>query len=547
MSSVPGGEAAAPGAVDVIDEAIHLMRLAPAGALASFYAGSVPFVLGFLYFWSDMSRDPFAGRRVVEGSLGVALLYVWMKAWQAVFARGLRARISGHDAPRLPFAERAGLLMTQAAMQPTSLFVLPVASLLLLPYGWAYAFYQNLSVTGDARSARRQALLWPRQNHAIICIMALLACFVFLNVVMTIALVPYLFKTLFGIETVISASPASLLNTTLFLTACGLTYLATAPLAKAVYVVRCFHGDSLLTGEDLRAELRAVTPWSRRAAAILVVALALGAGPGAAAAAGPKEPARARAATLRIPPGDIDRAVREVAARREFAWRLPRVPQPGVEKGLVARFFDEVAGITMDALRSIYRSIARLVGRMARLWSARDRSASERRDGLEWVTSVQGLLAVLLAAVACAAVLFFWRSRQKRMAPDATPAEAVPAIPDVSVDASAAAETPTDSWLERARELARQGDLRQAVRALYLGCLSHLASRELVILARFKSNRDYQGELRRRGRARPELAALFAENVALFERVWYGRHEATEEMLRRSTTNLERMRFRAYE
>jgi len=123
----------------------------------------------------------------------------------------------------------------------------------------------------------------------------------------------------------------------------------------------------------------------------------------------------------------------------------------------------------------------------------------------------------------------------------------VPAIPDLSVADSAAADTPADRWLELARELARQGELRQAVRALYLACLSHLASRGLLILARSKSNREYQGELGRRGRARPELRTLFAENVALFERVWYGRHEATEEMLKRSTANFERMRVHAQE
>src|SRR5206468_1655215 len=175
-STVIGGSrrgTASPGAVDVLDEAVHLLRLAPPGALLSFYAGSVPFVLGFLYFWSDMSRNAFARRHVAEAALVMALLYVWMKAFQAVFARNLRVRLSGPTVRGLRPSAWARHLLAQAALQPTSLFVLPLAAFVLLPYGWVYAFYQNLSVTGDYAASRRQALLWPRQNHAVICILLL--------------------------------------------------------------------------------------------------------------------------------------------------------------------------------------------------------------------------------------------------------------------------------------------------------------------------------------------------------------------------------------
>jgi hypothetical protein len=531
--------------IEVLEEAVHLLRLAPPGALLSFYAGSVPFVLGFLYFWSDMSRSAFARRHVADGSLVMALLYIWMKAFQAVFARQLRARLSGRAGRRLSPSAWARHLLAQAALQPTSLFVLPLAALVLLPYGWAYAFYQNLSVTGDGAASRRQALLWPRQNHAVICVLLLFDSFVFLNLVLTVFLVPLLLKVLFGIETAFSRSPLSLLNTTLFMTACGLSYLVTAPFAKAAYAVRCFHGDSLGTGEDLRAELRALAPAARRVAAIVLLVLALCAGVGSRGSPAYAAASRVPAAPARVPPGAIDRAIREVAAGREFAWRLPRAPEPDAQKGIVTRFFEEVADLTMGALRSIGRLFGRLFEALARMWGDGSRAVSEPREGLGWLTSIQILLAILLVVVACAAALFFWRSRRRRSSGSVTRAEAVPAIPDVLVDDSTAATTPADGWLERARELARQGDLRQAIRALYLACLSHLAAREFLILARFKSNRDYQGELRRRGRARPELGTLFAENVALFEHVWYGRHEATEEMLKCFTANFERLRAHA--
>ena len=64
MRRRPGPPAGSPGAVEVLDEAIHLLRLAPAGALLSFYVGSVPFVLGFLFFWLDRGRITLARRHV---------------------------------------------------------------------------------------------------------------------------------------------------------------------------------------------------------------------------------------------------------------------------------------------------------------------------------------------------------------------------------------------------------------------------------------------------------------------------------------------------
>ena len=147
-----------------------------------------------------------------------------------------------------------------------------------------------------------------------------------------------------------------------------------------------------------------------------------------------------------------------------------------------------------------------------------------------------------MTVVACGAGLFFWRSRGRRAVPLRILPEPEPVAPDVLVDESAAAETSDDQWLQHARALAGQGELRRAVRALYLACLSDLARRELLILARAKSNRDYERELRRRGSTVPHVPSLFAENVRQFERVWYGRHEATGEIVRGFVDRLGRMK-----
>ena len=93
-----------------------------------------------------------------------------------------------------------------------------------------------------------------------------------------------------------------------------------------------------------------------------------------------------------------------------------------------------------------------------------------------------------------------------------------------------------------ALELLERGELRLAMRAFYLSSLAHLATRNLVSIARFKSNRDYERELRRRSHALPEVSNTFSENVSVFDRVWYGMHEINAELLQHFRNNVERIR-----
>jgi hypothetical protein len=84
--------------------------------------------------------------------------------------------------------------------------------------------------------------------------------------------------------------------------------------------------------------------------------------------------------------------------------------------------------------------------------------------------------------------------------------------------------------------------MRLALRAFFLSGLAHLAAREVLTLARHKSNRDYEAELRRRARDQPPLLEAFAQNIAVVERVWYGQHAVDAEALRNFELNLERIR-----
>jgi hypothetical protein len=147
---------------------------------------------------------------------------------------------------------------------------------------------------------------------------------------------------------------------------------------------------------------------------------------------------------------------------------------------------------------------------------------------------------VLLAAAAIWLLVLILRQRRARSG--AVLAQAMAARPDLTQDDVSAELLPEDGWVQMARELMDRGELRLALRASYLAGLAHLGHRELLHLARHKSNRDYDRELRRRARAQPDLVASFDDSLRAFERSWYGEHEVTRETLRDFVRNLERIR-----
>lgn len=532
------------GALELIEEATHLLRLAPAQVLAAYYSGTLPFVLGLLYFWADMSRGAFAWRHCSQAALTMALLYLWMKCWQAVFAHQLHARLCRHRPARWSPARVARLIATQALVQSTGLFVLPVAALITLPFGWAYSFYHNASVFGaggastiqeTVRRSWRQASLWPGQNHGLMAVLWLFGLFVFGNASIGIGLLPALLKMFLGIETTFTMSPSAMLNTT-FLAATGsITYLCVNPLIKTVYVLRCFYGESLQTGEDLKAELQSLVA----AAAALVILLFAFPMPAAAATQPDRPSADPELST------QLDRSINEVINKPEYTWRQPREKAPPqTEKNLLTRFLDSVLGTISNVWRTVHRFLKRVadwLDEWARRWWINNHG--EERTGVDWISALHILYFGLMTIVVVALTILFWRVWKQRTR---RPIEAVgePVLPalDLTDETLIADQLPSEGWLARARELMAAGDLRLALRALYLASLAHLSQRELIAIARFKSNREYERELRRRARTRADLIEAFSQNVTTFESAWYGMHEVTREILDGFTANCERIR-----
>jgi hypothetical protein len=253
--------------MDLLEQAVALLRRTPLGVFFYYYLGAVPFWLGIMYFAADMSRSAFASERIGGSSLLVALLFIHMKCWHAVFGSRLREMLMG-ETTAWNWGRVLRLVTTQAIWQPTGLIVRPCAYVATLPTVWVSAFYQNLTILGDGREeegrspaqrAWRQAALWPWQAHSIFGALLMFGTIVWINALFVIGLLPQLLKMLLGWETMASRSPeAWVLNTTFHTVVIAITFMCLDPLWKAIFALRCFYGESVRSGADLQVQLKGV-------------------------------------------------------------------------------------------------------------------------------------------------------------------------------------------------------------------------------------------------------------------------------------------------
>ena len=510
-------------AILLLEEAVHILRRAPLSLLSTYAIGTLPFLLALFYFWADMSRSADAQRYHAVASLGLALLYIWMKCWHVVFATRVKMALSGETPPRWSYHRILSLMTTQTVIHATAFFILPLAAVIALPFGWCYAFYQNVTVeaANDDRNVKMickkawsQARLWPRQNHILMFIFFIFGIVVFLNVASAIYILPHLVKKYLGIESLFTLSGFHVINTTFWVATIGISYLCMNPLVRTVYALRCFYGSAIHSGDDLKMGLKGLVA-KRTAAVIGLVVFSL--------LAGSPSPSMARQAQI-IAPEELDRSIDDVLKQREFSWRMPReIPAEDQTepKGPIASVVAWIIDKLGDGIKTVFEWIDQFID-----WLLALLPTGERQDvssDADWISSVRFAVIALLIGLFVVLVYILWRSWSRRQigkaAIVAAPAESVPDLED---EDTSAADLPVNRWLDLAGELAGKGKLRLALRAFYLATLAGLAEHGLITIEKFKSNREYEVELRRRAHQKENLLTDFTTSREVFERVWYG-------------------------
>ncbi len=139
------------------------------------------------------------------------------------------------------------------------------------------------------------------------------------------------------------------------------------------------------------------------------------------------------------------------------------------------------------------------------------------------MSSVRVAVIALLIGLFVVLAYILWRSWSRRqIGKGQIVAAPVESVPDLEDEDTTADDLPLNRWLDLAAELAGEGKLRLALRAFYLATLAGLAEHGLITIEKFKSNREYEIELRRRAHQKAKLLTDFTTSREVFERVWYG-------------------------
>jgi len=304
-----------------------------------------------------------------------------------------------------------------------------------------------------------------------------------------------------------------ILNTTFWIAMLGMTYLCLDPFIKTVYVLRCFYGSALKSGEDLKKELHRILVGGKKMAMGLTV-VALCAAPFTCLAEQP----------LLISPGELDRSIEETLGQREFSWRMPReTVQEGEQeaKGPLAAAIKWLLDMLAKGIRTLGKWITQLFEWLENLLPEQHKKSVSSNNN--WITPARVVLILLLLLFLVILTFVFFRIRRRHLtgAIEAAVAGVAP-LPDLNDEGTKADDLPANRWLVLAEEFTTKGEIRLAMRALYLATLAYLAEHEMITIEIYKSNREYEQELNRRAHEREELCILFSKSLNLFERVWYG-------------------------
>lgn len=509
-----------PGALEYIEEAVHVLRRAPVTLFLPYCIGTLPFLIAFLLFWNDMAYSGLARRTLPTAALSLTLLYLWMKCWQSVFTYHLHAFMSGTPAPGISFKQIKTLIQRQTFWHATAFIIMGPAILITIPLGRAVAFYQNITIL-DIREttqsetflerAIKQSKLWSGQATILVMLFFVFYLLVYMCWQTVIASIPLLGKILFGYESILGSSADSIFNSVTVPMALAFTVLSVDPIVKTTYFLRCYYGESRQNGEDLLVALHELRKRTGKAASILALIATLGTlffapHPTHAQEDVPLETVQPASSH------ELNDSIDRTLSKREYSWRFPRSDSSQWDLEEIT-WYTKLRDAMEDAVEWFFDLFE-------------FENEREEKEASDW--DLQGALeTVAYIALFCfiAIIAFFivkvLRDRQSGPAyAEAAPVEE--ALPDLTDEEVTADSLSLSRWVLYAKELLAQGSYRLAMRAYFLAQLAHFSDQGLIKVHRFKSNRDYYRELARRSHSPENLLDIYNEEVQLFEGSWYG-------------------------
>jgi hypothetical protein len=511
----------APSPLDTLEEAFDLLQRAPAQVWLRYLAGAAPLLLGLLFTLSQFSGLDSTSHNPMVASLLLVAILVWFYRCRQMFAGNMRAILSSTaGSPRQ-------VSPALACFEGTRLVAIPLAAAIMLPLAHTVAFYRSLTLFAAEGLSPRDAtakawkacLAWQRENWFILAILHLFGLAVLIDVALTVVVAPMAVKIFTGYESIFTQRGPATLGIQLPIIV-ALTWLCLDPLLQAVYTVRGFKWEGLRTGEDLLVRLKRLVPLLLLLACVMDIRLAAA-------------PALSR--------DNLNRSIDQTLQSKDYNWRIPPQTSEAPKKDWFIDTVDRAVTLLQKGWKAISDLWSDLLDWIDRMLRNSLPSMDKKQAGRP--KAVRPVFYLIGAAILGLALLLLWKYGPRRKTSAFVPA-AGPRTVDLMNEGLLASDLPEDEWLQMAERYASSGDLRQALRALYLGTLALLNHRGLLTVHACKSNRDYEGELRRRSRD-GGLTQVFRSNIRSFEQSWYGFHEVTGEQLQSFRDNLGRMRSHA--
>lgn len=235
----------------------------------------------------------------------------------------------------------------------------------------------------------------------------------------------------------------------------------------------------------------------------------------------------------------LNRAIDGVLKQSEFAWRLPKeiISKEKESTSLFKSFFNWVSEYT----KKILNTIEDIFDWYNDIFPQKNIYHPPISD--TWKESVRKYLTFLLVGISCIFLLMMFRIWKKRgkKSEIIDGKSIIDATPDLSEESVYPGDLPANKWFTVAKSQLDQLSLKHALRAFYIGIIALLGEHRILTIKRYKSNRDYEKELKRRMHQFPEIIDIFLSMTEFFEKIWYGNYEINFDDIKKIELLSERM------
>lgn len=507
---------------DILSEAFTLLKSTSQDLWFIYCIGTFPFLVSLMYFVTDMSYSISSNHELLFRSVIMSIAFIWMKGCQALFAAGLYEQ---RTLSKIEYQWRdIRIWFAQGIIQVWSWPVLIIASLLMLPFAWCCAFFQNAAVFSKQplskliKTSMEQTQWCPGQNHALIAYISIFSLFIFLNIATSIYFVFYIAEVFFNIESDFSLSISTIFNTTYIFVCLALSFLVIDPLIRAVYAVRCFYSMSTKTGLDLKVRLKSISALS------LYLLLLI--------------PNFGSYADEKVQQNQLtpiwQNSLQKAKQQPYYRWRRPKVDQAQEDSEswsiwIVKKTFEWANSIG----QSFKKPMKKFFKWLGSWFEGRSPKNTSSESSFSWSDSVQIISWFFLCILSVGLLIIIikhYRLSKRSNIKSPTLAQNVTSS-DLERDDWIDISTDSQRWKELAEQCAKAKDWKKAIRAYFLYALSNLSEHQWIELRKTKSNRDYKSELQSRLNIYKVPIDDFGYLIHQYESAWFSYQECSESKL----------------